>query len=187
MLLGELGYGVTPNQIIRGRCVEHEIDAVARRDDETVLIEIKHHYKYHTSTGLDVVRQMRATFEDITEGFDLGLNSINFNKSMVVCNTKFSNHARRYAECRNIDHIGWNTPHEHGLGRIINEKKLHPITLIKNLDRTTEMKLGNKGIVLLRQLTEGNISELSKKTGVKSGRLDGLAHKAKEILSYSIT
>ena len=186
MLLGELGYVVTPNPIIRGRCVEHEIDAVSRRGNETVLVEIKHHYKCHTSTGLDVVRQIRATFEDITEGFDLGSNSINFNKSMVVCNTKFSNHARRYAKCRNIDHIGWNTPHEHGLGRIINEKKLHPITLIKNLDRTTEMKLGNKGIVLLRQLSEGNISELSKKTGVKSGRLDVLAHKAKEILSYSI-
>jgi len=186
MLLGELRYVVTPNQIVRGRCVEHEIDAVARRGNETVLVEIKHHYKYHTTTGLDVVRQIRATFEDVTEGFDLGLNSINFNKAMVVCNTKFSNHARRYAKCRNIDHIGWKAPIEHGLDRIIEEKKFHPITLIRNLDRTTEAKLGNKGIVLLRQLTEGNISELSKKTGVKSDRLDGLAQKAKEILSYSI-
>jgi len=187
MLLGELRYVVTPNQIVRGRCVEHEIDAVARRGNETVLVEIKHHYKYHTTTGLDVVRQIRATFEDVTEGFDLGLNSINFNKAMVVCNTKFSNHARRYAKCRTIDHIGWKAPIEQSLDRIIEEKKFHPITLIRNLDRTTEAKLGDKGIVLLRQLTEGNISELSKKTGVKSDRLDGLTQKAKEILSYSIT
>jgi hypothetical protein len=177
---------VTPNPIIRGRCVEHEIDAIARRGNETVLVEIKHHYKCHTS-GLDVVRQIRATFEDITEGFDLGLNSINFNKSMVVCNTKFSDHARRYAKCRNIDHIGWKAPLEHSLDQIIDEKKFHPITLIRNLDKPTEAKLGNKGIVLLRQLTEGNISELSKKTGVKSDVLDRLTHKAKEILSYSIT
>jgi hypothetical protein len=187
MLLGELGYVVTPNQIVRGRCVEHEIDAVARKDDEIVLVEIKHHYKYHTPTGLDVCRQIRATFEDITEGFDMDLNSINVNKSMVVCNTKFSNHARRYAKCRGIDHIGWKAPPEQGLDQIINEKKFHPVTLIKNLDRTTKEKLGDKGIVLLRQLTEGNISELSKKTGVKSDTLDGLAQKAKEILSYSIT
>jgi hypothetical protein len=187
LLLGELGYVVTPNQIVRGRCVEHEIDGVARRDDEIVLVEIKHHYKYHTSTGLDVVRQIRATFEDVTEGFNLGLNSINFNKSMVVCNTKFSNHARRYAKCRGIDHIGWKAPLEHSLDRIIEEKKLHPITLIKNLDKATEAKLGDKGIVTLRQLTEGNISEISRKTGVKSDRLDGLTQKAKEILSYSVT
>jgi hypothetical protein len=187
MLLGELGYEVTPNQIVRGRCVEHEIDAIARSGDETVLVEIKHHYKYHTSTGLDTCRVIRATFEDVTEGFDLGLNSINFNKTMVVCNTKFSNHARRYAKCRGINHIGWNTPLDHSLDRIIEEKKFHPITLINNLDRKTEEQLGDKGIVLLRQLTENNIGELSKKTRIKNDKLEGLAQKAKNILSHSVT
>jgi hypothetical protein len=68
---------------------------------------------------------------------------------MVVCNAKFSNYARRYAKCRNIDHIGWRAPLEYGLDRIIDEKKFHPITLIKNLDRVTEEKLGDNGIVLL--------------------------------------
>jgi hypothetical protein len=185
MLLGELGYAVTPNQIVRGRCVEHEIDAVARRGDEIVLVEIKHHYKYHTSTGLDACRVIRATFEDITEGFDLGLNSINCTKAMVVCNTKFSNHARRYAKCRGIDHIGWKAPLEHGLDSIIEEKKFHPITLIRILDRKTEAQLGDKGIVLLRQLTENTISELSKKTRIKHDRLEELVQKAQDILSYS--
>jgi len=185
MLLSELGYTVTPNQIVRGRCVEHEIDAVAWKGDETILVEIKHHYKYHTSTGLDVCRIIRATFEDMKEGFDLGLHQINFNKTMVICNTKFSNHARRYAKCRGIDHIGWNTPLEHGLDQIIEENKFYPITLISNLDRKTEEKLGDKGIVLLQQLTENSINELSKKTGIKSDRLEGLAQKAQDILSYT--
>ena len=187
MLLGELGYRVIPNQIVRGRCVEHEIDAIARKGDEIVLVEVKHLYKYHTSTGLDVCRVIRATFEDVTEGFNLGLNSINFNKYMVVCNTKFSNHARRYAKCRGIDHIGWKEPVEHGLDRIIEEKKFHPITLIRNLDRKTEEKLGDKGIILLRQLTEESKSKLSKKTGIKSNKLEELAQKAKEILEYSVS
>lgn len=183
MLLGELGYTVTPNQILRGRCIEHEIDAVARKSNETFLVEIKHHYKYHTSTGLDVCRIIRATFEDITEGFDLGLNSINCTKTMIVCNTKLSNHAKQYAKCRDIDHIGWKVPIKYGLDRIIEEKKFHPITLIKNLDRKIEEKLGNKGIVLLRQLTESSISQLSKKTGVESYRFEKIVQKAKNILS----
>jgi hypothetical protein len=185
MLLNELGYTVTPNQIVRGRCIEHEIDAVARRGDETVLVEIKHHYKYHTPTRLDVCRVIRATFEDLTEGFDRDLNSINFNKTMIVCNTKFSNHAKQYAKCRSIDHIGWKTPIESSLDQIIEEKKFYPITLIRNLDRKTKEKLGDKGVILLRQLSEGNPSELSKKTGVKTDRLEKLARTAKEILSDS--
>ena len=185
MLLSELGYTVIPNQIVRGRCVEHEIDAVARKGDETVLVEIKHHYKYHTSTGLDVGRIIRATFEDMREGFDLGLNQINFNKAMVICNTKFSDHAKRYAKCRGIDHIGWNTPLEHGLDQIIEENKFHPITLISNLDRITEEKLGNNGIVLLRQLTENSTNKLFKITRVKRYKLEELAQRAKDILSYN--
>jgi len=185
LLLHELGYTVTTNQIVRGWCVEHEIDAVARKGDDTVLVEIKHHYKYHTLTDLDVCRVMRATFEDLTEGFDRGFNPIHFNKTLIVCNTKFSTHAQQYAQCRGIDHIGWKAPTEHGLDQIIEEKQFHPITLIKGLDRTTHTKLGDQGVILLRQLREGIPRELAKKTGVKTNKLENLAHIATEILSDS--
>ena len=47
MLLEEHGYAVTSNRIIRGKCVEHEIDAIARKGGETYLVEIKHHF--HTT------------------------------------------------------------------------------------------------------------------------------------------
>ena len=53
ILLGENGYKVTTNKIIRGKCVEHEIDAIAEKNGEKFLIEIKHHFNYHRSTGLD--------------------------------------------------------------------------------------------------------------------------------------
>jgi predicted nucleic acid-binding protein len=76
-------------------------------------------------------------------------------------------------------------PTEHGLDQIIEEKKFHPITLIRKLDRKIAEKLGNKGIVILQQLTENTISELSKKTGINNDRLKELAQRAKEILSYS--
>ena len=44
-------------------------------------------------------------------------------------------------------------------------------------------KLGDKGIVLLRQLAEISISELSNQTGVESNRLEQLVQKAKNLLS----
>jgi len=183
LLLNELGYTVTPNQIVRGRCVEHEIDAVARRDDETILVEIKHHHKHHTLTSLDVCRVIRATFEDLTEGFNLGFNPFNFTQAMIVCNTKFSHHARQYAQCRGIAHIGWNAPIGSGLDRLIEEKTFHPITLISGLDRQTAQKLGDREVLLLRQLREMNPRELSKKSGVTTEKLEELAQIATKILS----
>lgn len=182
LLLREYGYQVTPNQIVQGRCIEHEIDAIAQKNDETLMVEVKHHLNHHTYTSLDVCKETWATFEDLTEGFKLGLNSIKFTKALIVCNTKFSEHARRYAKCRGIEHIGWKAPPEGGLEQKIEEKKLYPITLIKGLGKETEGKLGDNGIVLLKQLTEYDIDELSQRVDVKKDRLRPLIEKASEIL-----
>ena len=183
MLLEEHGYVVTCNQIIRGKCVEHEIDAIARKGDETYLVEIKHHFNHHTYTGLDVPRIARATLEDLTEGFSLGLNSTNFTKALIVCNTKFSWHAVQYAKCRGIDHIGWKAPPEHGLERMIEERKLHPVTFLKGLDKESRERLLDNDVILLKQLMTHDASELSEKTTVRRSKLERSIERAKEILS----
>lgn len=183
LVLKEHGHKVIPNQIIKGRCIEHEIDAIASKNGETILVEIKHHFDHHTRTNLDVPRQVRATFEDLVEGFDLGLNSVNFGKALIVCNTKFSEHAKQYAKCRDIACIGWSSPPEHGLERMIEEKNLHPITLIKGLDAKTEEKLGDNGILLIRQLAGHDPDKLSRRTGIEKDKLAVLMKKAREIIS----
>ena len=126
LLLCEHGYEVTSNQIIRGRCVEHEVDAVARKNGETCLVEIKHHFKYHTLTSLDVSRISRAVFEDVTEGYALGLNGLKIDYTMIICNTKLSDHAKRYADCRGIKHISWSSPKNRDLQTMIEEKNCIP-------------------------------------------------------------
>jgi len=183
ILLKEHRYEVVPNQIIRGKCVEHEVDAVARKNGETYIVEVKHHYNYHTPTGLDVSRIARAVFEDITEGFRLGLNAFNVDRAVIVCNTKFSQHAKRYAECRGIHQIGWSSPPNHGLQFLIKEKKLYPVTYLKDIDTATREKLMSVGIILLKQLTTKNPERLGRETGIPKETLASVIKKARAILS----
>ena len=84
LVLIENGFEVTPNVIVRGKCIEHEIDAVAEKNSEVFLVEVKHHYNHHTPTGLDEGRIARAIFEDITEGFESKLNMVKADKSMII-------------------------------------------------------------------------------------------------------
>lgn len=182
ILLREQGYDVIPNQIIRGRCVEHEVDAVATKDGKTCIVEVKHHYNYHRPTGLDVSRISRAVFEDVTEGFGLGLNALKVDGSMIVCNTKLSDHARRYAECKQIQYFGWNSPPNHGLRNMIEEKKLYPITYLKGLKVATKDELESAGIILLKQLVTVNPYKLEKETGILRKTLESNIKKAKTIL-----
>ncbi len=183
ILLSEHGYEVTPNQIIRGKCVEHEVDAVAKKNGKTYIVEVKHHFNYHTPTGLDVSRIARAVLEDVTEGFELGLNNLKIDAAMIVCNTKLSNHALRYAKCRGIHHIGWGSPPNCDLQKMIEEKKLYPVTYIKGLNKTVREKFSLAGIVLLKQLVTEKPGKLERQTGIPRKILGSTIRKAQIMLS----
>lgn len=183
IVLRENGYEVTPSQIIRGRCVEHEVDAIARKDDLTYFVEVKHHYNYHTPTGLDESRIARAVLEDVTEGFELGLSNLRIDRAMIVCNTKYSDHAKRYGECRGILQIGWSSPPYHGLQEMIEENRLHPITCLKDLTKETRGKLTSAGIILIKQLVEGDPEEIARRTGMPYESLEPMIEKARSCTS----
>jgi len=182
-LLREHGYQVTPNQIVRGRCVEHEVDAIARKDGKTAIVEVKHHYRPHTRTNLDVSRISRAVFEDVTEGYAEGVNDLKIDYPMIVCNTKMTDHAKRYADCRGIRHIGWSYPKNGDLQSLIEQKKLYPVTFLKGLNATSREKLALAEIVLLKQFARTKTNKLRKITGLSFQKLDSLVIGARAILS----
>jgi len=170
-LLSENGYEVAPNRILRGKCVEHEVDGIARKDGVTYFVEAKHHSNYHTPTGLDESRIARAVLEDVLEGFEVGLNNSRIERAMIVTNTKFSEHARQYGKCRNILQIGWSSPPYHGLQDMIEEKRLYPVTCLKSLRKQTKERLASAGIVSLKQLIEREPEELANRTRISKRSL----------------
>ena len=65
---------------------------------------------------------------------------------MIVCNTKLSEHAKRYADCREILHIGWRSPKNMDLQKMIEKKKIYPITLLRGLNVKARNNLMSNGI-----------------------------------------
>ena len=179
VLLVHHGFEVTPNQIIKGRCVGHEVDAIARKEGVTYFVEAKHHSNYHTPTGLDQSRIARAVLEDVTEGFELGKNDLQIDRAMIVTNTRYAEHARRYGRCRDILQIGWSSPKTLALQNMIEEKKLYPLSCIKGLNSEVKMRLVNFGIVLMKQLVDEEPSRIAMKTGVSLEKIQRMIEKAK--------
>ena len=163
-LLSQNGFEVTPNTILTGNCVEHEVDAVAEKDGVTYFVEAKHHFNYHALTGLDESRIARALLEDVTEGYEHGKTSQRIDMAMIVTNTKYSEQAIRYGNCRNILQIGWNTPTYLSLQHMISEPDLYPLSCLKILKRDQRVQLVNSGIVLMKQLIEEEPTNLAART-----------------------
>ena len=180
MVLRAAGYLVEPGRVLEGRCVSHEIDGIAFREDEAYVVEVKHHVNHHAYTGLGTVLELWAALEDLKEGFRLGLHPYHFTSAILVCNTKISLHAERYARCKRIMYMGWRYPRAFALSDIVSEKKLYPITMLKTLPQAVIEKLGDRGVVTLDQLRKMESEDLAKLIGVsidEAGRIKSLAEK----------
>ncbi|MEM5802039.1 MAG: YraN family protein [Candidatus Aenigmatarchaeota archaeon] len=181
-LLQEHGYQVITNQIVQGKCVDHEVDIIAKGDREITYVEVKHHIQAHTYTGLDVFLEVKAALDDLKKGYEMKNNVFNFNKALVVCNTKISDHAKRFASCENIEYLGWRAPENKGIESLIEEKKLYPITFLKILKPIETFALLNSGVITLKDLVKSNLHDLKRKTHIKEKRLNEILRVASEIL-----
>jgi hypothetical protein len=183
-LFEAMGYEVETNLIIQGKCIEHEIDVVARKGDEIILVEVKHHVNHHTYSGLDVFLQLNSTLEDLKLGYESGKNNFKFTKAILICNTKVSDHGRRYALCRGLEFIAWKFPTEKGLERLIEDYKLYPITFLKEIEKDEAYKLADVGIVTVKQLLD-DAEKISRKSGISKNRVLQLQKAAKIVLGIS--
>ena len=147
-------YTVYPNRVIQGFCVSHEIDGVAEKDGVRYYLEVKNHKSAHSYTPFNVTLSAKAKLDDIKEGYKRGINNERFDKVLIVCNTRFTEHARKYAECMGLEHIGWNIPRGGGIDSLIEEKDLYPATMIESLTRSELGKLSQRNILTLKQLTQ---------------------------------
>lgn len=182
LLMEHDGYKVLNNKIIQGKCIDHETDVIAIKGNEIVYVEVKHHDKYHTFTGLGTFLEINSTFEDLSQGFAAHTQQYNVTRPLLVVNTKISEHARKYAGCRRIDHLGWRTPDNSGIERHIDEKILYPITVIKGIDRRTLEILGDSGVITLKQLVDESSRNSPKVSGVSKDILKDIVWKAEKIL-----
>ena len=177
-ILSEYGYKTKTHSMIRGFCVEHEIDVIAEKD-KTYMIECKYHNLPGIYTGLREALYTYARFLDLVKG-SKNKCCQNFDQPWLVCNTRFSADAIQYSECAGLKLLGWNYP-ENNLREMIEKKKLYPITMLRKLDRESQEKLAGSGLVLIKDLTEISIKDLNKITKIPVRKLKSLCEEAGKI------
>lgn len=141
------GYKVEIGQFIKGRCVSHEIDVIAKKDDTTIYIECKYHNLLHIKCDVKIPLYIRSRYNDILEK-----QSFEKFEGWVVTNTKFTEDSFQYGTCAGLTLISWDEPKGKGLKTIIDEQKLFPITCLTVLTKEEKEMLLSKGVVLTKHL-----------------------------------
>lgn len=146
------GYLASTRVIVSGKCVEHELDIIATRDDERLAAEVKYHNNPGLKSDIKVALYVRARYEDIAAAHTSGPYA--FTTPTIITNTKFTQQAELYAACAGISLISWDYPEKGNLRELIEETKVHPISCITTLSKTHKRRLLEQGIVLCRQVRE---------------------------------
>jgi hypothetical protein len=153
-LLETMGYQVETGVFVQGKCVQHEVDVVARKPGEMLMIECKFHGDNRTKSSVQVPLYIQSRFLDVKAAWEEQFGKdINY-RGGVVTNTRFSEDAEKYGNCAGLLVISWDYPGEFGLKNMIDKSGLHPVTSLISLTKKEKQYLIEKGIVLCSQLWE---------------------------------
>ncbi len=139
------GYQTQVRQILEGKCVSHEVDIIAEKDGQKILIETKFHNNPGTRSDVHVSLYTKARFDDLKDNY-------NFTQNWIVTNTKVTTDGVEYALCNGMKIIGWNYPETGSLRDLVEKAKLYPITALQSLSQSQKQLLLLHGIVLCKNI-----------------------------------
>lgn len=149
-----MGYEVETGVIVQGKCIQHEVDVIARKPGEMIMVECKFHMDSSTKSGVQVPLYIHSRYLDVKAAWESQFGKdINY-KGGVVTNTRFSDDALQYAKCAGLVLISWDYPYDTGLKYWIDKTGLQPVTSLLSLTKKEKQLLLEKGIVLCNQLSE---------------------------------
>lgn len=171
------GWEAATDKVIRGACVEHEVDVVARKGDELLYVEAKFHNSPGFKTDLKTALYVKARMDDIRAAHaakkNAGKEKI---LGLLVTNTKFTTHATHYAACAGLELLSWDEPHGATLHDRIAAAGLYPVTALTTLSRREKLLLLEKRIVLCQEIAD-NTRALAE-AGVSSQKVEAVLEEA---------
>ncbi len=159
-----MGYEVETGVFVQGKCIQHEVDVVARKPGEMIMIECKFHTDNRTKSSVQVPLYIQSRYLDVKAAWETKYGKDIKYRGGVVTNTRFSEDAENYGKCAGLLVISWDYPSEFSLKNMIDKSGLHPITSLLSLTKKEKQYLIEKGIVLCSQLNENKhvLQELRK-------------------------
>jgi len=181
-ILKEYGYSVEVNQVLRGYCVTHEVDVLAIKDNKGFVIECKYHSNGGIPTDVKIALYIHSRFEDIRKVYESSPeNNLRIHEGWLVTNTRCSTDAIKYAECVGLKLVSWKYPEKTILEKMIENKRLYPITILSSVKKNSIETLFRNGIILAKDIADMDEQTFLKRSDLEAGMARTLKREADEL------
>jgi hypothetical protein len=153
------GYETITDQIVKGKCVEHEVDVIAWKEKELIMVEAKFHTDFNLKSDLKIVLYVKARYDDIFGlEYNYGGEKRKLTEGWIITNTKFSNTAIQFGQCQPaLKFIGWNYPYNNNLHDMIERQELIPLTALTSISTIEKNMFISRGIILSKTLLDEGV------------------------------
>jgi hypothetical protein len=148
------GYQANARVMMKGKCVEHEVDILAVKGGQAIGAELKFHNDISYKSDIKIALYVHARFIDIMAAARTDNSQSPITESWLITNTKFTSQAIQYGKCAGLTLIGWSYPGQGNLQDMIEESGIHPLTCLTTLSKAEKLRLMEKKIVLCKSLPE---------------------------------
>ncbi|MDP6704314.1 MAG: restriction endonuclease [archaeon] len=180
-ILNEYGYETQRGQMVQGECVEHEVDVLAVKENKHYMIEAKYHNTRGIKSNIQVVMYAYSRMLDIAAAHEKESPGIGHD-TWVITNTKFTQKAIQYAECKGLNMTGWSYPKKGNLEELIEEKRLYPVTVLHSVNAHAREQLAAAGIVFARDLTRFEEQDLERRFRIDRSRGSKILQEARGLI-----
>jgi hypothetical protein len=180
-VLAHYGYTVETGRIVRGYCVSHEVDVLARGDDAYSVIECKYHTDAGKATDVKTALYVHARFLDIRKAEDASPGDMPLKDGWLVTNTRCTTDAIRYAECSGLKIVSWRYPEKGSLESLIEDKRLYPVTILHSVRKGMLDSLFAADIILAQDIADMPGEDFAQKSGLDRHAAQALKKEADAI------
>lgn len=152
-LLQAEGFSTEVAIVAKGRCISHELDVVAHKGNEHIMVECKFHNAPGTKSDAKVALYVQARFEDIEKRWKAEPeHGTKLHGVWLVTNTKLTSDATDYAKCVGMRALAWSYPEKDSLQQLIERHGLHPVTCLTLFTRFQKQELLKLGFILCKDI-----------------------------------
>ncbi len=179
-LLEHYGYHVNVGVILDGKCVKHEVDVFAEGDHDISIVECKYRHRAENAPDVKTAMYFHSRFRDLRAAMKYKYSGKSFT-GYLVTNTRFTTDAIQYATCSGLKLVSWRYPEKRGLEKMIEEKKLYPITVLSGLNSRHIRSLFEQKIVLMKDLAQMETEDLRRLLSITEKRAVDLKEAADQL------
>jgi len=157
------GYTVAVDQTVQGRCVDHEVDIIARKGRRHFLIEAKFHNQPGIKSDIKDALYTYARFLDVKEAWvKIAGHRGHLHQPWLITNTKVTSKVREYARCAGMRVTSWDYPSRASLRSVVEESGLLPVTCLQSLGPEDKARLLEEGFIFCRELAARDVAFISR-------------------------